>query len=405
MGRKNKPLLQAQEYAKTAFVNFLVLAVAVVIMLTAAIGLLFPKKNPIVALDKLNDAYDERKYGPRDKDIFNISKERMQVENKGSGMYQRFQKQMLMVRDSDVGHANRLSSSVKDELVKDGKFIYKAEYNIDEKGRRKTAKQVEKQGFVALFGGEFVFGKGLNDNQTLSSMIEKFSKRFNAYNYGLIGAGTNHILAMSNKKKFGSEISQSQGIWVYVYDDDHLRRTIGANEYLDEYPDAPWYVMDGDEVLRVGSMRSRNKLIKWAYEFANRFELKVPPFISKEHVKLTCELVEDSKDRFVKNYPNTKYVVLFHPLGKKNLPSKDYDYRGGLMECLAKKNIEYIEYERMYEDTPLGKKDELFIDFTDFPSAKGNEELARRIVETLEGDKKPAPQRSRQPDEKRPLFD
>lgn len=405
MGRKNKPLLQAQEYAKTAFVNFLVLAVAVVIMLTAVIGLLFPKKNPIVALDKLNDAYDERKYGPRDKDIFNISKERMQVENKGSGMYQRFQKQMLMVRDSDVGHANRLSSSVKDELVKDGKFIYKAEYNIDEKGRRKTAKQVEKQGFVALFGGEFVFGKGLNDNQTLSSMIEKFSKRFNAYNYGLIGAGTNHILAMSNKKKFGSEISQSQGIWVYVYDDDHLRRTIGANEYLDEYPDAPWYVMDGDEVLRVGSMRSRNKLIKWAYEFANRFELKVPPFISKEHVKLTCELVEDSKDRFVKNYPNTKYVVLFHPLGKKNLPSKDYDYRGGLMECLAKKNIEYIEYERMYEDTPLGKKDELFIDFTDFPSAKGNEELARRIVETLEGDKKPAPQRSRQPDEKRPLFD
>jgi hypothetical protein len=74
------------------------------------------------------------------------------------------------------------------------------------------------------------------------------------------------------------------------------------------------------------------------------------------------------------------------------------------MECLAKKNIEYIEYERMYEDTPLGKKDELFIDFTDFPSAKGNEELARMIVETLEGDKKPAPQQSRQPDDKRPSL-
>lgn len=405
MGRNNKPLLQAQEYAKTAFVNFLVLAVAVIIMLTAAIGLLFPKKNPIVALDKLNDAYDERKYGPRDKDIFNISKERMQVENKGSGMYQRFQKQMLMARDPDLGHANRPNSSVKDELVKDGKFIYKAEYKIDEKGRRKTERQVEKQGFVALFGGEFVFGKGLNDNETLSSMIEKFSKRFNAYNYGLIGAGTNHMLAMTNKKKFGSEISQSQGIWVYVYDDDHLRRTIGANEYLDEYPDAPWYVMDGDEVLRVGSMRSRNKLIQWAYEFANRFELKVPPFISKEHVKLTCELVEDSKDLFVKNYPNTKYVVLFHPLGKKNLPSKDYDYRGGLMNCLTQKNIEYIEYERMYEETPLGKKDELFIDYTDFPSAKGNQELARRIVDTLEGERKPAPQQPRQPEEKDPLFD
>lgn len=382
---KRKPLLQAQEYAKAAFVNFLVLGIAVLIMLTAAIGLLFPKKNPIVALDKLNEAYDERKYGPRDKDIFNISNERMEVEKMGEGMYQRFQKQMLMARDPELGHTNRPNSSVKDEMVRDGKLIYKAEYNIDDKGRRKTERISEKEGFVALFGGEFVFGKGLNDNQTLSSMIEKFSKRFNAYNYGLIGAGTNHMLAMTNKRDFKGEVSSSKGIWVYVYDDDHLRRTIGANEYLDEYPEAPWYVLDGDEVLRVGSMRSRNKLIQWAYEFANRFELKVPPFISQEHIKLTCELVEDSKIRFIKDYPNTKYVVLFHPLGKKNLPSNDYDYREGLMKCLKDKKIEYIEYERMYEETPLGKKDELFIDYTDFPSAKSNEELAKRIVETLEG--------------------
>ncbi|MCO4794019.1 MAG: hypothetical protein KC493_09915 [Bacteriovoracaceae bacterium] len=377
--------LKGQELGKTIFVNFLVLSVAVILVLLAAIGLFFPKKNPIVGLDKLNETYDERKYGPRDKDIFNISKERLQVEDKGKGLYQRFQKQMLMAKDPNLGHANRPNSSVKDEMIKDGKFIYKAQYNIDDKGRRKTKKHIEKQSFVALFGGEFVFGKGLNDDQTLSSMIEKYSTKHNAYNYGLIGAGTNHMLAMVKSKDFKGEIQQSEGVWVYVYDDNHLRRTIGANEYLDEYPDAPWYVLDGDEVLRIGSMKGRNALIKWAYDFANRFDLKVPPFVSVEHVKLTCELVEDSKEKFLKNFPNSKYVVLFHPLGEKNLPSKDYNYRGGLKDCLKSKTIEYLEYNKLYTDTPLGKKDELFIDYTEYPSMKGNEELAKKIVEALEG--------------------
>ena len=52
-----------------------------------------------------------------------------------------------------------------------------------------------KQKSLNFFGGSFAFGFGLNDNETMPYLLQKYLKNWKIENYGINGYGVHQMLA------------------------------------------------------------------------------------------------------------------------------------------------------------------------------------------------------------------
>ncbi|OQY36439.1 MAG: hypothetical protein B6243_03195 [Anaerolineaceae bacterium 4572_5.2] len=88
-------------------------------------------------------------------------------------------------------------------------LIYDVEYSIDQYSRREVpglefrvsgsetsnTKPETRNQFILFFGGSFIFGEGLNDDETLPAHVGRLAPRYRPYNYGLSGYGPQQMLA------------------------------------------------------------------------------------------------------------------------------------------------------------------------------------------------------------------
>ena len=139
-----------------------------------------------------------------------------------------------------------VSGVQKHKIISNGKTLIKSEYTIGQNNFRVTPKiyNQKQNKTINFFGGSFVFGWGLNDNETLPYLSQKYFKDWNIENYGISGYGVHQMLTqiINDKKKIGD-------INILITHKFHIPRSACKRDYSFG---TPKYILKKGEIIRKG---------------------------------------------------------------------------------------------------------------------------------------------------------
>lgn len=287
----------------------------------------------------------------------------------------------MYVQDEFTGLELKPNAQIHHTMTDGSQRIFDVVYKIDAKGLRKTSSVPANQ-FLALFGCSMVFGIGSSDSDTLSQRIADKVQDYEIYNFGVPGAGTNYFLAKIEKNDFSEVLKKRKGTFIYVYIDNHLERSIGTVDWMYK-PFMPHYEWTGKELVRQGSFESSRPIktffskavrTSWLGKFINFENLKS---INDDDRSLICNMIELAKTKLLANYPESRFLVLFHPQGSE----RD---RAHLQNCLNYKNVESIYWPYPQEPGITQPGGNLFsIPIDGHPNRMANEYLSDQILNYL----------------------
>ena len=213
---------------------------------------------------------------------------------------------------SDLGYGptpGRVTSSSK---VVEGKRVFDVEYTIDGDGLRVAPPFApDPAATLVCFGGSFMYGHGVNDQETLPYRIGvRSGGSIKVYNFAFGGYGPHQMLAMLEGGAVNRTVEpEGKVVALYLMIEDHLRRSAGLNDWD---PEGPRYVLDEEEgVRRAGAFVERflilykSEIFKW---ILRRTAIERP-----RHLTLLVGIVDAARRRFEALYPGGSFHVLLWP--------------------------------------------------------------------------------------------
>jgi hypothetical protein len=121
------------------------------------------------------------------------------------------------------------STSTRQQAKLGNEVVFDMTVITDPYGRRSVAiaPSTVRERFIALWGDSFVFGVGVNEEDTLPHWIGRYACRHMPYNFGVGGFGTNNVLAQLRAPGWQDTIGEGSGIGIYVFLDLHVGRNLG----------------------------------------------------------------------------------------------------------------------------------------------------------------------------------
>jgi hypothetical protein len=259
-------------------------------------------------------------------------------------------------------------------------LVFEATYSTDEYGRRITPVEhdEERDNFLLVFGDSFVFGQGVNDNETLPFYMAELAPQYKPYNYGVMGYGPQGMLAKLQDNQISKEIDGKKGILIYMIINDHFVRAIGSMRVHNRWGHRmPFYVVDThDQLTRKGDFTSGRPFISWLYkglgtsQILRYFGIDLQGKITDNHVALTARIIEESRKIFLNKFKSDRFYVLFFPGHKETRR---------LIPTLQAAGIEYLDYVDLFDVQQEGFE----IKNDGHPTAKAYWAIATRLTEDL----------------------
>lgn len=256
-------------------------------------------------------------------------------------------------------------------------IIFDSTYSIDDFGRRMHAgsKKNDYKKFIAIFGCSFTFGYGLNDDEAINYYLnaQKGFPYF-TYNYAVSGSGTNHFLWLMKNSDFKKQIPEQDGVFIYVFMDQHVYRATGAYPAADFQRSAPYFERnEKGELISKGSINERRPMFSKTMFYLDKFfgssVLKHREFLrSKADVKYVCDLLVDANKTVKSVYAAGRFVVYMH-----SYFPRDPD----ILACLKNNNIEH------FEGTAVENQHGYIISGDGHPNGKWNKLIADDISKYL----------------------
>ncbi len=227
--------------------------------------------------------------------------------------------------------------------------VYHVRYTIDGLNRRTTPDKDESKGkFALFFGGSVAYGYGIQDDETLPYQFQQKLKDYNAYNYANSGWGPQGMLARMEWRDLSEQVSEKDGLLVYVFLWSHIRRAIGdLITYSDWGWTMPYYTMEDNKLVRKGNFANGRFFPSRIYELVYHsnivkyFNLNFPIGTSRAHMELTVEIFLKSRELYQKTFGTERFVIIIHP--------GDWDFINDddkklFKEILAERGLEFYDY-------------------------------------------------------------
>jgi hypothetical protein len=225
--------------------------------------------------------------------------------------------------DALLGYKPRPGTTVTSLKKAGDETIYDVTYSIDPFSRRVTpaAHPAKRSRFALLFGCSFVFGEGVEDEETLAAYLAEAAPGYRTYNYGFCGYGPQQMLAQLESGKLKSEIPEASGICLYFFIDNHIERAVGSMAVYNLWGrDMPYYTLDGrGDIVRKGTFASGRPLKSAFYSWLGRseaaafFDLNLPARLGERHFEFTAELIAAARDAFRSCCRSDEFFVVFYP--------------------------------------------------------------------------------------------
>lgn len=272
----------------------------------------------------------------------------------------------ILIKDSVFSHAYIVNDSL----------IYKQYYRTDEFGRRITPevwRDSTKNEFIMTTGCSFVFGYGLDENQTLTYYLDSLSGS-KTYNYGISGHGTQQTLALLQSRNLKEEIAETNGVLIHLFIDHHMVRLIGSRRLIKLWAmHFPYYKLEDGKPVRHGSFWTGRHLLTRFYRAVSQcaildlFDIDFPLRISDDDFELFAAVLLESEREFLKQYPNGRFLVVIGPGSK---------YADRATKALRKDNVSFLDLSTLLD--PEEKRYQIH-----WTEAHPNQNYYREVADTV----------------------
>lgn len=282
-----------------------------------------------------------------------------------------------------LGELPLASSVIADHKVHKGDTLYRANYTIDQDCRRVTPDHDSAATKHAIFFGCSVcFGQWLPDDATIAARFQQADSGLNAYNYSYPGWGMGQMLARLENQRISTQVPEREGIGVYVFIWTHVYRSIGdMHTYSNWGLQHPYYKLEDGTVVRHGRFKDGRPIISGIYEqlwksnIVRFFELNLPPSLSERHIRLSVAIIKRSRQLFLEEFPNDRFVVLW----AQDWPApQDEKHQIRFKELLAQEGIDLVDARR-----PDKMDTEHYLVDDGHPTALADEEMAEILRQEL----------------------
>ena len=225
-------------------------------------------------------------------------------------------------RDSTMGYVLPPDTIINHSYTVNDSLVYNQYYHIDNFGRRispRTKPDSSYSQFAIITGCSFAFGYGLNEYETLGYFLDSLAGK-RAYNYAVSGYGTQQTLELLKTRNLHAEIAEPNGMLIHLFIDDHIQRLIGSRRLMKLWAtDFPYYYLEDNELKRNGSFWSGRNVQSRFYRIVSQsalidlFDIDIPWFVTDNHLQLFAAVLKQSKQEFLKQYPQGKFIVLIDP--------------------------------------------------------------------------------------------
>ncbi|NQZ00786.1 MAG: hypothetical protein HRT45_08970 [Bdellovibrionales bacterium] len=278
-----------------------------------------------------------------------------------------------------LGLSNR--SNVRTRSMKRTKscLLYDVTYEMNENSHRihPSLRKPTQSQFLIFSGGSFVFGEGLEANQTLPYYASESSDTYFTYNYGIRGAGTNTLLGQFKFTDMKAGVEEDSGVFVYMYLNFHLQRANGYMMQMKGLQYTPHFEKSDEGMIYTGSIGEQWSFWRdYVYPvLSGVFSVlgvhRNFPGLSSSHEVYVCDLIEEAKSEFTDLYPTSKFLVYLYPL-------QDLELAKPVVACLKERKISVLVSELKPEN-----HEEWKIPFDGHPTAIANKAIAEEILSYL----------------------
>ncbi|MEM6568944.1 MAG: hypothetical protein AAF957_11065 [Planctomycetota bacterium] len=287
--------------------------------------------------------------------------------------------------DDDVlGYTTLPGGSGSVEKWYDGELVYSTTYTMDEVGGRRTGAlpRPAPEGAVLCFGGSYMFGEGLADDETVPHRAQEAMKgtlRF--YNLSLHGWGPHHMLARLDTGRVEEEVRETPRVALYWAIPDHAARAAGKR-YWDR--NGPHYEADATgRATRLGSFvetldpppldptpRGLTKISWVARELTPTTRRVVPGDVERWGA-----LVATARDEVESRFPGCAFHVLFEdrPMGETEGMLAELEEHGVRTHLMSRILPGFLDGDPRWTIHPSDVH----------PSAAATERIADYVVESI----------------------
>ncbi|MEZ4873664.1 MAG: hypothetical protein R2827_15775 [Bdellovibrionales bacterium] len=212
-------------------------------------------------------------------------------------------------------------------------------------GHRLTPVSDEKaKAFIAFFGGSWVHGDWLNNNETLPYYIGRELTGFQPYNFGTPGGDLQTSYVISRQQYFSKKLKQEKGLFVYVYTQMHDQRLlpVTASAQILWGRHRVNYLPNSTTLGYAGSHQEATPFLLPALNylhfsgFGMALNMKDRNFPKWEISQLQCDMLVQFKNHLLNIKPGSQFVVLMY---NNKLTA--------FSQCLDQNNVKYwLTHER-----------------------------------------------------------
>lgn len=229
--------------------------------------------------------------------------------------------------------------------------IYSIHLKLDEYGRRDTngtSNQTYKN-HLALFGCSYAFGEAVGPESTLSAHWQQTNPSYKTYNVNFSGYGPNDILARSLSFGFMENISPKNGIGIYLYTDNQIKRSQGAMSVVASWaPRSAVLEETGPYAFKhLGSHYTARKIrtvflqLLWSSHIVQLFKIDWPASITTDDYDRMAREIKGIELLYkAKTSPENPFIVALYP-------STMYQTNpSSLKHALEKHKVLFIDYTK-----------------------------------------------------------
>lgn len=279
-----------------------------------------------------------------------------------------------------MGYTQKENLTIRSVFRYRNKIIWDKTYHTDLDGNRARPSgrlYSENKDSIYLMGCSYIFGLGLNDNETITHQLSNLLPNFNVKNISVIGSGPHVSLAqLQNESKYFSP-QPKEDIYIYNFSElEHLARSNGLMKEITWTNITPYYEIDQSEegLVTRGSFQTARPIMTKALSFLKKYVFTADdyqlPAPNNFHRKKVCLMFKEMKETIKKYNPKAKFYVSHFAMAPT--PPPYYD------ECLKKYDIKSLKPPRLEK-----KENETVYPYDYHPNPRGTRLMAKGLYETL----------------------
>lgn len=270
------------------------------------------------------------------------------------------------------------------KVASTGETVFDVTYSTDEYGRRITPGQ-EGSGrnkHLLLMGCSFVFGIGVDQEDTLPAKVAQQTRSHRVYNFGLPGSSPAHFLELGAEDEFWDGIKEREGAAAFIFMDDHINRALGTMSVTGNWgQNMPYVVENENGLLEVKGTFQTDRAFTtnlyswlWQSEIVKAFGINLPWKTTQRDFDFIARIYMQIKALYQQRFPNQKFLVVGYPGAHSfAMPflKRSFEARG----------VDYVDnsefFLEQYTEKPVSIKYDLH------PTAEANKIWAPVLAEDL----------------------